>query len=694
MVCQRIKLTHLWVCAGGTALNHQPGGFGVSTSPSLFNTQQQTGSAFTQPANTGASLFGQAPSTGFTLTQSSASPFGPAASLPSLFSGTTTPQSSLFGQQSTGSLFGQGGFGAAGQKPAGSGLFGTTGSALFGSSAAGGGLFGNTGSSLFAQSQQQQASQQSTGLLFGRGAQSSSSLFYSQPAGGGLFSSGPAPNSLFNTQASGGSLFGGTTSGGMFGPQSGVGGATGSPSLFGIPGGGVSGGGLFTTAASSAAPFGTSTFAISGSAMPAVAPAAAAVAPSPVSPGQIVPYGALPAIPQLKSMGSVSAMGRAGEAVDVLFRPSPGVRGGSLARAHRHNGTPPSLDVEATKKQFARRSPSIFKTMFRDSGFVIATPLPSTQTSTSPPAEAGPSSPIARMVHPTHRASPTNGAFQRRAAPAADPVKPVPAGPSSSSGRPETQLSAGNGASGSPGRSPSSRSTMPQRLSPHVMPPVPLPSVPDELYIKPSISELQGLCSACPNAIKAIHGFTVGKEGVGEIMFLKPVDLSEVADLGSICNFHAGAVSMFDDLDEIAKPAVGSGLNCPARVRLWLDKPFLDKLIKKRDKVDPEEQVARLRSKLQAVCIEENATFVSSNMSSENAIEWIFEVPHWSRCVSCCCILCLLRGALTLSSSLSTHALVSRFPVQDVECRRPAKRERRMHHVHVYVACFLHCYPL
>jgi nuclear pore complex protein Nup98-Nup96 len=160
---------------------------------------------------------------------------------------------------------------------------------------------------------------------------------------------------------------------------------------------------------------------------------------------------------------------------------------------------------------------------------------------------------------------------------------------------------------------------------------VPLPTVPDDIFIRPSVSELQALCGACPDAIKAIHGFTVGKEGVGEVMFLKPVDLSGAPDLGTIFSFQPGAVSLYEAVDSADKPAVGSALNCPARIILWLDKQFLDKLMKKRDRMSPQEQVAKLRSKLQAVCIEEGATFVSSSMTSENSMEWIFEVPHWSR---------------------------------------------------------------
>ena len=643
---------------GGTGFGQQPSTFGAPAAGGLFGQpqqqqqQQQTSSLFGQPAGgAGGGLFGQpaASSATFSFAGASAPAFGAQPATPGLFGSTATQSNTLFGgAQSAASPFGASSapaFGGLGQqqKPATGGLFGSTlntGGSLFGGQPAGGGLFGQStaAASPFGQAQQQQPAQ-AQGGLFGA-PQSGSSLFGGgQPAGGGLF--GQQQNtgsSLFAQPASsaGGGLFG-NTGGGLFGSGTGLTAPSSTPSLFGTgtPALGGGGGGLFGATTQTATPL----FGGLGNAAAAPAVAAATAMPTPVSPGQVAPYGALPTIPQLKSpagnANGAAAAARPLDSVDVLFRPSTSARASALSRSHRRSGAPPSLDAAdaARRPPPTRRSPSIFRTAHRDSSLVINTPLPSTNGATSPPAASPGGSAAATGASLPPHASEGGLSPAAKGTPDASPAadrrtsQPLPAGPASSAGGPEIRpvLSAER----SPVRSPPA----PQRPSTSAAESgPPLPAVPDGLYIRPSAPELRALSTVREDALRAVHGFTVGKAGVGEVLFLKSVDLSGGPDLGDICSFEPGVVSLYDGDAAPAKPPVGEGLNCPARVTLHLDRANLDRILKRRGDMAPEQQVAKLQQRLQRVCVETGARFVDARMEGEHAAEWVFEVQHWSRC--------------------------------------------------------------
>jgi len=82
-----------------------------------------------------------------------------------------------------------------------------------------------------------------------------------------------------------------------------------------------------------------------------------------------------------------------------------------------------------------------------------------------------------------------------------------------------------------------------------------------DYYTTPPI-ETVGSNSSVPN-------FVVGRKGFGSISFKDPVDLTDITSLSAlreIVKIGRGLVAIYPD--ESKKPAVGSGLNVPAKVSL------------------------------------------------------------------------------------------------------------------------------
>lgn len=89
-----------------------------------------------------------------------------------------------------------------------------------------------------------------------------------------------------------------------------------------------------------------------------------------------------------------------------------------------------------------------------------------------------------------------------------------------------------------------------------------------DYYMVPSQAALKRMSYS---QLSAVGGFTVGQRGVGQVRFLRPVDLTGV-DLAAIVDhivvFGQNQVVVYPEDDFADKPAVGSGLNQPAEVRL------------------------------------------------------------------------------------------------------------------------------
>lgn len=557
----------------------------AQSSPSLFGAPASSQSLFGAPAASSASLFNQPGAAspfgtpikpaGFGAAPA-ASPFGqqPAQPAGGLFGQASSaslfgaPASApLFGQQSSASLFGT---------PSSGGLFGNTGAGAFGQKPAtpgGGGLFGNTGGSLFGQ--------QSSASLFGTGT--------ALGAGGG---------GLFGAPASSASLFGGAPAPSMFGAPAQPAAGAGLGGMFGQPAG--------------------------GAVVPASPPVAPAVA------GQS-PYGALPAVPVLPDMKS----GIAASPVNRSVKVAPPV----VFRPHRRPTTPlrsplrtpktsPAPGTNETQRHLASRSPSIFKISYRDPGLVINGPLPSTASRSSPPAAAdGQGMPSPGSSPPTAAlAGPSSAMRQHLVTPEIQPIGAVHSGsrqPGPSSRRdtasPSPPPLQGNGSYEAADERPSGSKTE-----------VRIPEVPEGWFMKPPPEDLRAKLSRDPESIKAVDRFTVGKNGVGKIMFLEDVDLSAVKNLGDVFTIQPGHVAAYLE-GGISKPPFGHGCNQPARIQINLPVKRLNKVVKRDQCKSTEEHISKVKLALQRMNSETGSTFVSCQVLDSTNVMWTFEVPHWSR---------------------------------------------------------------
>lgn len=145
-----------------------------------------------------------------------------------------------------------------------------------------------------------------------------------------------------------------------------------------------------------------------------------------------------------------------------------------------------------------------------------------------------------------------------------------------------------------------------------------------EKYMIPSESTLRRLPYA---QLAAVHNFTVGERGVGQVRFLQPVDLTKIAlsDIFErIVIFEPRLITLYPD-DEWAegeKPPIGSGLNVPAEVRLercWCTNKADRQPIK--DMGDP-----RLQAHIERLKAMPGAHFVDYLPETGT---WIFRVDHW-----------------------------------------------------------------
>lgn len=126
-----------------------------------------------------------------------------------------------------------------------------------------------------------------------------------------------------------------------------------------------------------------------------------------------------------------------------------------------------------------------------------------------------------------------------------------------------------------------------------------------------------------PSSLSRVPDFTVGREGMGSVRWLDPVDIRGV-DLDRAIDFKPRAVEVYMRHPD-AKPPEGKGLNRPAEVELLG--------IFKKDKttgepVEGADARARFKAYLQKKTAQMGAEFVSYD--PENG-SWRFRVPHFSR---------------------------------------------------------------
>lgn len=141
----------------------------------------------------------------------------------------------------------------------------------------------------------------------------------------------------------------------------------------------------------------------------------------------------------------------------------------------------------------------------------------------------------------------------------------------------------------------------------------------DGYWIRPSLAALA-------RANKPVDGLTIGRNGVGSVTFLVPVDLKEcppAADLpGKVVLLTPKECTVYPDED--TKPNEGTGLNVPARIALegcWA----IDKANRQPIKQENHpKQVAHLR-KLREM---PDTKFIAFDLKSGT---WTFTVEHFSK---------------------------------------------------------------
>lgn len=150
----------------------------------------------------------------------------------------------------------------------------------------------------------------------------------------------------------------------------------------------------------------------------------------------------------------------------------------------------------------------------------------------------------------------------------------------------------------------------------------------NNLYMTPSRSVLSHMPYS---QLSAVSNFTVGCRGIGQVRFLCPVDLTKVVldeILSKIVVFEPRQITVYPESDEdsaftVSKPAVGSGLNLPAEVRLECCWP-VNKANRQPIREMGDERMLSHISRLRSV---EGTKFMDYFPETGT---WVFRVEHFS----------------------------------------------------------------
>ncbi|KAH8697654.1 nuclear protein 96-domain-containing protein [Talaromyces proteolyticus] len=144
---------------------------------------------------------------------------------------------------------------------------------------------------------------------------------------------------------------------------------------------------------------------------------------------------------------------------------------------------------------------------------------------------------------------------------------------------------------------------------------------PGEYWMKPSRAELSKMSR---EQLKHVEGFTVGRQGCGQVTFDRPVDLNTV-DLDSLFGIivQIGVRSITVYPDDRSKPPLGKGLNVPSTLRIENSWP------RGRDQKSPSSPTTGplLEKHIQRLRRITNTEFV--RYEKDTGI-WVFRVPHFT----------------------------------------------------------------
>ena len=148
-----------------------------------------------------------------------------------------------------------------------------------------------------------------------------------------------------------------------------------------------------------------------------------------------------------------------------------------------------------------------------------------------------------------------------------------------------------------------------------------LDATPGAYYMRPSKEELKSMPR---EKLKALSGFTIGREGCGSCHFEKPVDLT-TTDLDSFfpitAKIEVRSLTVYPNNDK--KPPVGKALNVPSLITLANSWP------RERDRRTPvyEKAGGKVTKHVERLKRVMETEFVSYNIEKG---EWAFRVPHFT----------------------------------------------------------------
>lgn len=134
------------------------------------------------------------------------------------------------------------------------------------------------------------------------------------------------------------------------------------------------------------------------------------------------------------------------------------------------------------------------------------------------------------------------------------------------------------------------------------------------------------LAAMTPSELVAVRGFTVGRQGYGQVEFLRPVDLTAVA--ASVSDIAGKLVTIgtreaFVYPDDSQTPAVGDGLNVP--MRITLENAYPIDADDGQAVVDPQLKVVPVHIEMLKQLLAEGQRFVSYDAATGT---WVFETAH------------------------------------------------------------------
>lgn len=148
---------------------------------------------------------------------------------------------------------------------------------------------------------------------------------------------------------------------------------------------------------------------------------------------------------------------------------------------------------------------------------------------------------------------------------------------------------------------------------------------PGRYWMEPSKEEIQRMSRT---ERSQVHGFTVGRDGIGQIRFKVPVDLNavnidDIFDKIVVLQIRSATVYPEDVKAPVPKPPMGKGLNVPAVIELHNSWPRKDR----NRRVNLEKSGPRFKKHLDRLAGVKDTTFLGYDKDTG---VWTFSVEHFT----------------------------------------------------------------